>query len=78
MRSFAIWYDSDITDAIDIKASVHVNFWSQIPYKNHKNLYFLDFGIMVSDISKLNRINLYVPFEICKSDIKDLGSKISK
>lgn len=77
MRSFAIWYDSDITDAIDIKASVHVNFWSQIPYKNHKNLYFLDFGIMVSDISKLNRINVYVPFEICKSDIKDLGSKIS-
>lgn len=43
MRSFSIWYYVNITDEIDIKASVHVNFWSQIPYKNHKNLCFLSY-----------------------------------
>lgn len=77
MRSFAIWYDAAKSGAADVTASVHVNFWSQTPYKNHQDLYFLDFGIMVSDISKLYKINLYVPFEICKFDVKDLGGKIS-
>lgn len=41
MRSFAIWYDSDITDAIDIKASVHVNFGARYHIKTIKIYTFL-------------------------------------
>lgn len=74
MRSFALWYSSK--NIVSIKeATVHINLWDKVE-KKEKN-YCFDFGILVENIEDIDKIYLYVPFQIEKNQIKDLGSVIS-
>lgn len=78
MRSFAVWYNKiDKSIKENAKADIHVNFWSQLNYESNPDLCFFDFGIKVYDLSNVDFINIYCPFELRKEDVKDLGAKIS-
>ncbi|OFI05012.1 hypothetical protein CLOACE_19810 [Clostridium acetireducens DSM 10703] len=76
MRSFALWYSTkDKESKLDKEITVHVNLWNK-KKENQKN-YCFDFGLLVEDIKSIEKIYLYVPFKIEKSQIKDLGAIIS-
>lgn len=78
MRSFAVWYDKiDKSSNKPIKADIHVNCWSQLPYKGNEDTYFFDFGVKVIGLNNIQCINIYCPFELKREDVKDLGAKIS-
>lgn len=78
MRSFAVWYNKKDKSKVDeVKADIHVNFWSQLTYETNPELCFFDFGIKIEDLSNVDFINIYCPFQAKPEDIKDLGGKIS-
>lgn len=74
LRSFAIWYSKQKPGVEDKELTVHINLWN----KDNKNLYCFDFGLMLEDISDIESIYLYCPFQVTKKQIKDLGSLISE
>lgn len=46
MRSFAIWYDKKNKDYVsDVRADIHVNFWSQLIMKVKQIHVFLILGL---------------------------------
>ncbi|MGG3510225.1 hypothetical protein ABES58_32735 [Paenibacillus lautus] len=75
MRSFALWYsiqDSNLDP--NKEATVHINLWDQ----NLKNkTYCFDFGLLIEDVTKIDKVFLYAPFKIDSTQITDLGSVIS-
>lgn len=89
MRSFAIWYNEvknkssenieiieDTNKENKVRLSLHINLW-----KNSKRLdlpTLLDIGLDVSCLKTIDVINIFVPFEIEKEDISDLGLTIKK
>ena len=76
MRSFALWYSTrDKEKKSDKQVTVHINLWDK-PKDDRKN-YCFDFGLLVEDIRDIEKIYLYVPFKIEKSQIRDLGALIS-
>lgn len=78
MRGFAVWYDKkDNSITKDVKADIHVNFWSQLNYVGNDDICFFDFGIKVENLDNIESINIYCPFKITQKDVKDLGGKIS-
>ena len=81
MRSFAVWYECkdkvEPNDLEDVYADLHVNYWSSLPYTGCGENCFFDFGIKVSNIKNISKINIYCPYELEKQDVIDLGAKIS-
>jgi len=76
MRSFALWYSiNNECSSKNKEVKVHVNLWNK--GKNNKKEYCFDFGLLVDDISEIENIYLYCPFNLVKSQIEDLGSVIS-
>lgn len=76
MRSFALWFskkDKDSTE--DKKVTVHINLWDKRQLSEKK--YCFDFGLLLEDIRHIENVFLYVPFNISKTYIKDLGTVIS-
>lgn len=71
MRSFAIWHKSNTTDQREL--SFHINLWK----KEKNNSYLFDLGFLIENLRGIKKIFLYVPFEITKSDIEDLGIKFN-
>lgn len=76
MRSFAVWYsEKDKTESANHECTVHINLWDK-NRANEKNYYF-DIGILVENLQGIDKIYLYTPFSIGKSQIDDLGKIIS-
>lgn len=74
MESFALWYERyDKIYSDPINCEVHVNFWTELGEKKENKNPFIDFGIKVDNLSPLKKIKLFIPFEITKDDIEDLG-----
>ena len=67
MRSFAVWYNKkDKSKDDEVKADIHVNFWSQLNYETNPELCFFDFGIKIDDYATVN-------FEMFTALIDGLG-----
>lgn len=75
-NSFAIWHEKQCEIEEISNAELHFNFW-QFSSKNGGVPDFLDIGIKIEEINKVSSINLFVPFQLQKSDICDLGETIS-
>lgn len=74
MRSFALWFSKiNKNSTEDKEVTVHVNLWD----KRQLSKYCFDFGLLLEDIREIENIFLYVPFNIDKTKIKDLGIIIS-
>ena len=73
MGSFALWFDSN-NSSCDFKADVHFNLWN-MHYKKATPT-SLDIGIKINNINTSTVINIYIPFEINKSNIIDLGCRL--
>ncbi|WP_394871156.1 hypothetical protein [Clostridium butyricum] len=76
MRSFALWFSKINKDSTEDKeVTVHINLWDKRQLSEKK--YCFDFGLLLEDIRHIENIFLYVPFNIDKTYIKDLGAVIS-
>lgn len=76
MRSFALWFSKLNKDSKEDKEiTVHINLWDKRQLSENK--YCFDFGFLLEDIRDIENIFLYVPFNIDKTKIKDLGIIIS-
>ena len=89
MSSFAVWYkrksaskesrseaDSATCTNASVATDIHVNLWeSNICGRDDSSVYF-DFGLMIEDVRDIENIYMYCPFEVNKSDVKDLGKCI--
>jgi hypothetical protein len=75
MRSFALWYLEKSKDLDPAEVTVNINLWDR--KRNQTKNYCFDFGFLIDDITRINKVNLYVPFQIEKKHIKDLGEVIS-
>lgn len=77
MDSFALWYKpkTGIDNKI-IDVEVHLNLWRlKHEGKGKESVdHFLDIGLMIGDIERVNNVNIFVPSIINKGDITDLGS----
>ncbi|WP_145413875.1 hypothetical protein [Paenibacillus xylanexedens] len=75
LRSFALWYSlQDPNLDPNKEATVHINLWDQ----NQKNkAYCFDFGLLIEDVTKIDKVFLYAPFKIERNQITDLGNVIS-
>lgn len=76
MRSFALWFSKINEESTkDKEVTVHINLWDKRQLSEEK--YCFDFGLLLEDINHIENVFLYVPFNIDKTQIKDLGTVIS-
>lgn len=71
-NSLQIWYEGE-TDASKLK--LDVNVWRL--KRTFRRKIYLDFGVKVLEPEAVNRIFMYLPFDIMKENIKDLGEKLT-
>lgn len=75
MNSFALWFNADEINKIDLEADVHFNLWNL-----HDKLSgppCLDVGIKIKKMQICDAVNFYIPFTIDENNIRDLGSTLS-
>ena len=71
----------------EVKTDIHINLWKlqtnqirssrsnlKLSRYDRKFDHFLDLGLMISDISEINRICIFLPFSIQINEIIDLGN----
>lgn len=75
MRSFTLWYDEKESAEKRPIVKINVNLWEDNSNKTIQTCF--DFGFKINDITNVENINLYVPFDINKENISDLGKTIS-
>lgn len=77
MRSFALWYSYASDKKFDSikEATVHINLWDKSV--DGEKQYCFDIGLLVENITDIEKIYLYAPFTLTKSQIRDLGGIIS-
>lgn len=63
---WAIWIDGDD------RSTVYMNEWVN-PYGKN----YVDIGIRIHGVKKANELNIYIPFQICIHEIKDLSAMLS-
>lgn len=74
MKTIAIWYSTKKASSHNkVDLDLHFNLWKLYNKKTKHNEHFLDIGLMVSDISDMDAIFMYLPFQNSQFDIKDLG-----
>lgn len=76
MSSFALWF-SGVEGYNDcFNADVHFNLWSL----HHKNgdLPCLDVGIKIHTPQGYSKVWFYIPWEISKDDLRDLGKSLAE
>ena len=71
MNSFALWFDSSRVEMDDFTADVHFNLWN-LHYRKAKPP-FLDVGIRIKEPKGYSKVYFFVPWEISKENITDLG-----
>lgn len=74
MGSFALWFEGTQEDTNNIKAEVHFNLWN-LHYKKAQPT-SLDIGVKLINVKRESILNFYVPFDIEKEEIIDLGDKL--
>ena len=72
MRSFILGYEKRIKDESQTKIDIHINLWRYRASNN--NDIIIDFGFMIHDIKKVNKIIFFTPLKI--NQVLDLGGKI--
>lgn len=70
MQSFAFWYEAN-SKIDNVSAKLNFNLWTECKFK--KNPTFLDIGFLLTNWENIKKLNFFVPFFICKSNITDLG-----
>lgn len=60
----------------EIIADVHINLWESKICQNSDDMVCFDIGVMVSDVTYLDKLNIYCPFKVEKSGVQDLNHKI--
>lgn len=75
MRSFAIWYDKQNPTKFEkcTQIQIHINLWAQNICGGKRNEVFIDFGLLIHDLSDVTKVNLYCPFKLVESRIQDLS-----
>lgn len=71
MSSFALWFDKCTTNPAEDFADVHFNLWN-LHYRKAQPP-CLDVGIKIKKPNNFSKIYLYLPFEISKNQLEDLG-----
>lgn len=71
MNSFVLWYEGVDKTNLDL----HVNIWKK--REKFRIKYYIDFGFLIENINAVDRIKIYVPFQIAAAKIQDLGKVIS-
>lgn len=71
MNSLAIWYKGSQQER---EIHVHINFW-KLPAMEKEGR-FLDIGLNLPESRAIDKIYIFIPFEIGAGDIKDLGRVI--
>lgn len=82
-NSFAIWHEkqeptietSDTDETSDTE--LHFNLW-QFSSQKHDRIDCLDIGIKVEKICNFSSVNLFVPFSLNETDVRDFGKIITK
>lgn len=84
MKTYAIWYEKkDLNCNEQAEIEVHFNLW-KLPKSNRGNWFnrssandqlFLDFGLKLVNRKDVKSIKLFLPFNLSKTDIYDLGEK---
>lgn len=80
MESIAIWYSGNTSEHEQrAKAELHFNFWKILAKKhffrgNHFHR-FLDIGLKIKEPSSVEKIYIYCPFDLEKTEVIDLGRK---
>lgn len=86
-NSFAIWHKKRDGEGEISTAELHFNLWQFSSQKNINRWHFgnhngfqdfLDIGIKIDKISNLESVYLFVPCELKKYDVRDLGKTITK
>ena len=75
MNSFALWFDKGEVEN-DFKADVHFNLWNMHTKKSRPTS--LDVGIKIYYPKGYSKVNFYIPWKICKSDIIDLAEYLKE
>lgn len=74
MKTIAVWYSTKKVPTQErVDLDLHFNLWKLYNHKKKHDEYFLDIGLMVSDISDISTIFIYFPFQSTQFDINDLG-----
>ena len=77
MDSFALAYvPAKNKSALDFSVKVNINLWTQCGWEDHDPV--LDIGLMISKLSEVERIRLYIPFPIHREELSDLCGCLSK
>lgn len=73
MQSFAFWYEAD-NIIENISAKLNFNLWTECKFKNNPT--FLDIGFLLTNWENIKKLNFFVPFNVCESNISDLGESL--
>jgi hypothetical protein len=71
MTSLAIWCSRKNSEPISPKIEAHFNLW-KLDKRNDFDC-FLDFGLMLENAANIDHINIFIPKQIDKSNLEDLG-----
>jgi len=75
MGSFALWYEKKSAigpqENKEFDAVLNFNLWLQ--FSKEKTTPILDLGLMLNNIQVANKIQLYIPFNLDKKELQDLG-----
>jgi hypothetical protein len=74
-QSMATWFSPK--KSVSTKIDLHFNLW-RLKDHDRASRDFLDIGVMITAPTGLDEIHFYLPFEIAKSDVVDLGSKFTE
>ena len=80
-NSLGIWFDpNDPLTKLEPELELHINLWKLKNLKRSykESPYFLDIGLLVTQIENIKNINIYTPFNLEKYDIVNLGDIIGK
>lgn len=79
MDSFAFWCQKKDGRTESVTAIMNFNLWTQCGWDKCKTFRdFLDVGFLISNLKATEKLFFYIPFEIGKEDIVDLGCKLTQ
>ncbi|MBL0686427.1 MAG: hypothetical protein JJV95_02365 [Sulfurospirillum sp.] len=69
MNSIAVWWDKQD----DLKVHLDVNIWHTKESKNN----YLEFGLKITNYKKIDKLHIYIPYDIDIDDIEDKAGLLS-
>lgn len=75
METYAIWC-KQVDKVTRNPIEIHFNLWRLRKVRSLKHDYFLDIGLLVSEINNITDMKLFIPFLLKKEEVSDLGKTL--